>query len=368
MQRNIYVLMAVVSFTVAPLISKSTQGQSRNRPQPKPTASAPHPAEQGTPNVQPQKKRPVVVTLKEGGPVNGNFVDANNGVLHVEVAGNLLKINLDDVVSVSFSGDAGNGSAKASLPPPVNKTNEAAVNALRALRKMMSATEVGISYQEYGSRLIDLKAEVDEALSQMQPGDLKTEISSAMEAYADASTAWSTALQHGRDSMFPDLEPATSLIRKYDLPIDRSIGMPLVMRSVALSKIWGMARNHIERASALMNAEASAPNSTAVSSQPSSNSVAGIWKLELTGENNRKEIWTLDIQEEGGRFSGTIRNQYGKFALDSISVQGNSFEFTVSDAVKGSGKAEADKVSGTMVIKLPTGVPVSIPFTGTRVM
>jgi hypothetical protein len=379
-----YILLTIQACIVAALSSTAVYGQSRSRSQPKATAPVPRPAApQDTKNLQQQKKRPVVVTLKEGGPVNGNFVEANNGVLNVEVAGNILNINLDDVVSISFSGEVPNGNAN-----PVNRTGVVAGNALRALRKMASATEVGISYQEYGSRLIDLKTEVDEAISQMSDGELKTEISLAMEAYADASVAWSTSIKHGRDTMFPDIEPATSLIRKYSLPIDTSIGMPLVTRSAALNKIWGLAKARIERASALLSGETptplsstpSAANQVSQSSQTSldnntpqsQGAIVGSWRLEVTGAN--KDSWTFDIKEDSGRIHGILRSQTGQAIINTITVRGNEFEFAVSGDMQGQyvhlsakGNIEGHTMRGTMSLRVEGGISTPYTFTGTRI-
>lgn len=134
---------------------------------------------------------------------------------------------------------------------PRIKSTPAAQNALRTLRRMTSATEVGINFQEYSTRLIDLKADVDEELSQLSVNDLKQEIKLALEAYVDAGTAWNKMLRY--EIMLTEFEPAKTLQEKYSIPAEpSSSGGSVVYRSVALSTIWGAAKKHIENATQLM--------------------------------------------------------------------------------------------------------------------
>lgn len=62
--------------------------------------------------------------------------------------------------------------------------------ALKALRKMSAATEVGVSLSEYSSRLIDTKAEVDEAIDILPDNFLRQELILALQSFIDAGRAW----------------------------------------------------------------------------------------------------------------------------------------------------------------------------------
>src|SRR5262249_44123796 len=126
----------------------------------------------------------------------------------------------------------------------------AARDALKALRKMAGATEIGINFQEYGSRVIDAKADVEEGLRQIPDGDLKTEISLAMDAYADAAKAWNEMIRY--DFLMVKFEPGATFQKKYSIPVDTSIGDPIMRRNVVLSTIWQAARAHLERAESLL--------------------------------------------------------------------------------------------------------------------
>ncbi len=73
---------------------------------------------------------------------------------------------------------------------PTKETTEA----VAALQKLQAATQVGVNYQTYGQLLIEAKAKVNEAVKSLPDGELKTEMSGAMDSYADAATVWASRL------------------------------------------------------------------------------------------------------------------------------------------------------------------------------
>ena len=114
---------------------------------------------------------------------------------------------------------------------------------------MKSATEMGINRLEYGSRLIDLKADVDEALAQLQEGELRREMSMAIEAYVDAYAAW------GAETVLwvVEEEPAKSWAKKYP-DIQTKVGDGVfVGKAKAIQVMWAAAGEHIDRASELIS-------------------------------------------------------------------------------------------------------------------
>lgn len=137
---------------------------------------------------------------------------------------------------------------KDKLSPKVRAAAEAS---LKTLRRMGSAVEVGLTLSEYNSRLIDLKADVDEQLSSIPQGELRTEIQLAVEGYVDAQNAWKEMGRH--DTLFPTLEPGRSLMTKYSIPIDRSIGMDLLPGNSVRSIIWRTAKSHADKAAQILN-------------------------------------------------------------------------------------------------------------------
>jgi hypothetical protein len=220
------------------------QGQTRRRP-PQPNNA---PAQKSAP------ARSVTITTKKGDKLTGNFVQANGDEVRIEVAGGSRNISLDDVASIVFNGQSAAETTPANQSGMLSPQAKVAANdALKALRKMASATEIGINFQEYGTRAIDAKADVDEALRQLPDGELKTEIGLAIEAYADAGRAWNKMLRY--DFMLVEEEP--TFPEKYSIPTTRSETSPthsfMNGRDAILSAIWKAARSHIDRASSLLN-------------------------------------------------------------------------------------------------------------------
>ena len=144
--------------------------------------------------------------------------------------------------------------------PPKPTVPQAAVDAVKSLRRMKSATDVGINYQQYSSRIIDLKGDVDEAIAQLSDRELKTELTLAMEAYQDALTLWNHMVQSSLDVVPISTtagtqaeEPAYSLQKKYSIPETTKYDIFVVMtREAIFSTIWAAASEHVDRASELV--------------------------------------------------------------------------------------------------------------------
>jgi hypothetical protein len=331
-------------------------------------------------------KRRITIHLIEGEPISGAFLQASPTSIQIEVAGNVLNIKWNDISSIVFPDSAENKAAQtAGATSSSSQSEAAATKALRALRKLAGATEVGISFQEYGTRLIDVKAEVDEALSQLPDGEVKNEIKLAMEAYADAGQGWNASLGRN-ETLFPDLEPGRSLMLKYSIPIDNSIGMPLLPRSRVLSTIWGAARTHIERAASASgeskpstgtsdsnNVPQTSEDKSSTKAKQSEPVLAGVWSLKITAPNGQSATSTLTITGTGNSYNG-IATSPGGTTYFSISANGNTFNASFLDRVERqpvsvvmSGTVQDDSMSGTMKITATNGQTVTLPFTGTRV-
>jgi len=132
------------------------------------------------------------------------------------------------------------------------KQVQAAQNALKAIRRIVSATDIGVTYLEYNSRLLDAKADVDSELSSLDLPEFsrfKQEMGLAIECFADARTIWQKA---DGDEVLADYEPQKSLIEKYSVPTFTRFDFNLFSRSVALSVIWAEAKKHVDSASELL--------------------------------------------------------------------------------------------------------------------
>lgn len=128
---------------------------------------------------------------------------------------------------------------------------QVAGDAIRALRKIEAATQVGVNYQLYGQMVIDAKAQVNEATAKLPDGELKSELISAIDAYAEAGQAWGATIS---DELYPDSKLANDLKAHYDIQIELTYGESekKQQRSVILSTIWAVARKRVDKASSLL--------------------------------------------------------------------------------------------------------------------
>lgn len=143
-----------------------------------------------------------------------------------------------------------------SMPTPPKRPPESLILAMKELHKMQAATEVGITFQEYSSRLIDLKASVEEALRQVSDPDLRRELRFAVEAYSDGLDLWNRQL----NTRYPlkqsgDMlrEEAKDICEKYGIKefSTSTGGAEIVNSKKALNFIWTFAKAAIEKADKL---------------------------------------------------------------------------------------------------------------------
>lgn len=104
------------------LLTGSTLAQTRRVN--KPVAKPPSTSEASTPNASPRK---VVVKLKDGRSVDADFVQATTEEIEVRVAGNLLRIKMDDLVAIVFSGEASSQAAAPAVPTTATLAIEAGI-------------------------------------------------------------------------------------------------------------------------------------------------------------------------------------------------------------------------------------------------
>lgn len=147
---------------------------------------------------------------------------------------------------------------KAPPPPPTPRRRAltahevaAARGALKSLRRLAAAEAVTPDYDEYTKLLLEVKGEVDDYLSDMGSGEVRDEISLALEAYTDLRVAWNST--RGFLAVPAALyQPQRTLIAKYGIPIDVRGDIPLMNYQGAVSTIFKAAREHINRVSALL--------------------------------------------------------------------------------------------------------------------
>ena len=123
--------------------------------------------------------------------------------------------------------------------------------AVAALNRIDAGTEVGVGYSDYRMLLIDAKTEVKSALAVLPESELASELGQAMDAYADAGTAWAKRFADS-EWLFENTSPGDYLIPRYSLPTEQSpyfgdrLGRRIDPES-AVQHIWLSAEAHLER-------------------------------------------------------------------------------------------------------------------------
>jgi hypothetical protein len=131
-------------------------------------------------------------------------------------------------------------------------------NAIDALRKIEAATQVGVNYANYGSLLIEAKAKVNKASTVLPDSEVKGELNGAMDAYADAGSAWADKIQFD-GAILTDFGSGKTLIQKYGLlgllvkQCDDDADVDRVDADALMQMIWVYAREHLNRASNLVD-------------------------------------------------------------------------------------------------------------------
>ncbi len=127
---------------------------------------------------------------------------------------------------------------------------QAIQDALKTLQKLSASTEVGVNFKEYGTLVIEAKAQTNAALVKLSEGGLKEELEATMNAYMDALRAWDAIIKHKFDSEYDDPELTETLFAKY--PILTTIDNDEIEKMVT-PVIWHFAGEHLKRTNELFN-------------------------------------------------------------------------------------------------------------------
>lgn len=128
----------------------------------------------------PEPARRVTVNLRKGEPVSGSFVGANRKTVSVEVDGELLTLELDNVASLDFTRP---------------ETDSPAARAVEALKSLSPSVKTAAAAREYRNRFLEVKAVVDDQLPLIPEGDLREAVGDVLKAYELVSEIWEQAFQ-----------------------------------------------------------------------------------------------------------------------------------------------------------------------------
>lgn len=116
--------------------------------------------------------------------------------------------------------------------------------ALRELKKMSAATEIGINLSAYNSRLIDTKVIVDEAISVLPDNYLRKEFELALQSFIDVSKAWNEI--GSNNNLYPLQDIFWILLDRYGLQLVSESNQSLkITKNDIFSVIWKKSSNHV---------------------------------------------------------------------------------------------------------------------------
>ena len=234
-------------FVVVLILGGVAVSQTRSRSKARPTRAKSIPAPTPAPI-----KRPVIVNLKQGDPLRGYFLSADADAVQVEVKSQTRLIRLNEIASLNFSPkeevavtkpspEPQSTAAQPTPTPTPDVIQSNASKAYTALHKLSDAARIGLPSVQYASLLIEVRPVIDESLSALPEGGLKTDIAAAMDAYVDAGQAWNLG---GRMGFLPiATEPGATLMKKYGIkPAVNALGQEdRLLLNDTLGAIWATA-------------------------------------------------------------------------------------------------------------------------------
>lgn len=141
------------------------------------------------------------------------------------------------------------------------KQNAAAESALKALRKLRSAAQMGVSLRDYGQLIMEQITSVDEDLISIPNGELKSAIEQSKLAYIDAKDVWSGMINAQYINVFVSVyKPNYSkydIDPKYSALLDSagSARSTDINKSYILGPIWAAGAKSLEQAEHILAAQ-----------------------------------------------------------------------------------------------------------------
>ena len=134
------------------------------------------------------------VELKTGERIDGQFKQATAAGVVIEVAGQPITLQLDQVQAIYFG---------SSSRPSTAQQPAASAESLEVLKALTSVTNSGVGLQEYSRRVLDAKVTVDKYLASPKSDDAtrRAAIDAAMRYYEMASQAWNANARTNADSL-----------------------------------------------------------------------------------------------------------------------------------------------------------------------
>jgi hypothetical protein len=97
--------------------------------------------------------------------------------------------------------------------------HQAATRAIKDFKRLVSAVEIGPSFQQYSSLLINAKADIEESLPNIPAGAVSQSLRAALATFIDAHELWRLAI--GNSYAYQYVIAACPIFQKYKLDIHK---------------------------------------------------------------------------------------------------------------------------------------------------
>lgn len=169
------------------------------------------------------------------------------------------------------------------------KQRAATETAIKSLRKIEAATQVGITFVPYGQLIVEAKAAVNDAVATLPNCDLRIELNATMDAYADVGQVWNAKIQNN-GTLYSKYGLGLNMIPKYSLPAKKTdFGADTlgdhVEAEIAMQMIWVAAADHLKSAAAIFEENKLNDKSLRSVPKPSTAGDATTASLQLENQN-----------------------------------------------------------------------------------
>jgi hypothetical protein len=196
-------------------------------------------------------KRPVTVILTNGQSLRGALAQINAEEVQVDVGDAYQTIKLDDISRIDFGSSATRTAPTQPAPPKIEAYQLAAADAVQALRRLTSGTQVGLTLFQYNQMIVEVHETVSADLAVIPEGDIRNEVAAAMDDYVFARNFWQTSLEYPDSYVPTKSDIARQFNARYNIGIKPKMGQTL-KQDVVLNIIWESATKHMVAALKLL--------------------------------------------------------------------------------------------------------------------
>ncbi len=249
----IKIMKALITLLIVLIsINSAVAAQTRKKPRPRPqreTAASPQPG----PRIIGSQ---VTLVTKNGDRITGVILDLTAYSVRIRANNLELIIALDTLASMSF-GPATPPTQRAEQPPVRPEFSRDSTAVLASIQTMVSQTNAGTDYTDYGRQLSELRRDVEQFIGGYSSSENSLEtrvvalVAGALTDYNWARTVWNLKIGRTSDGSVNEAEVSNLLALYPDLRTSAANGSKLSGDKM-IASLWRKAAQKSDRARALI--------------------------------------------------------------------------------------------------------------------